>query len=119
MKVKTCWLAAQCSIKFVQRLLAKGNLHILRGTSSRKGMKYTTAQLASKKQRVELTVKQKCDVIDQAKKQGFLPDSVESTILRVNQTMLAKQFNVTAKTINRVLWNAKKLKQQFLSFCIW
>ena len=78
-------------------------------------MKYTTAQLASKKQRVELTVKQKCDVIDQTKiKQGFLPDS-ESTLLRVNQTMLAKQFNVTAKTINRVLWNAKKLKQQFLT----
>ena len=79
-------------------------------------MKYTAAQLASKKQRVELTVKQKCDVIDQAKKkQGSLPDSVESTLLRVNQTMLAKQFNVTAKTINRVLWNAKKLKQQFLT----
>ena len=55
----------------------------LRGASSRKGMKYTTAQLASKKQRVELTVKQKCDVIDQAKKQ-FLPDSEESTLLRVN-----------------------------------
>ena len=87
----------------------------LRGASSRKGMKYTTAQLASKKQKVELTVKQKCDVIDQAKKQGFLPDSVESTLFRVNQTLLAKQFNVTAKTINRVLWNAKKLKQQFLT----
>ena len=29
--------------------------------------------------------------------------------------MLAEQFNVTAKTINRVLWNAKKLKQQFLT----
>ena len=26
--------------------------------------------------------------------------------------MLAKQFNVTSKTINRVLWNAKKLKEQ-------
>ena len=78
-------------------------------------MKYTTAQLASKKQRVELTLKQKCNVIDQAQKQGFLPDSVESTLVRVNQSMLAKQFNVTAKTINRVLWNAKKLKQQLLT----
>ena len=29
--------------------------------------------------------------------------------------MLAKQFNITAKTINLVLWNAKKLKQQFLT----
>ena len=29
--------------------------------------------------------------------------------------MLAKQFNVTAETINQVLWNAKKLKQQFLT----
>ena len=29
--------------------------------------------------------------------------------------MLAKQFNVAAKTIYRVLWNAKKLKQQFLT----
>ncbi len=29
--------------------------------------------------------------------------------------MLAKQFNVTVKTINRVLWNAKKLKQQLLT----
>ena len=88
----------------------------LKGASSRKGMMYTTAQLASKKQRVELTLKQKCDVIDQAKiKQGFLPDSVESTLLRVNETMLAIQFNVTAKTINRVLWNAKKLEHQFLT----
>ena len=88
----------------------------LKGASSRKGMMYTTAQLASKKQRVKLTVKQKCDVIDQAKiKQGFLPDSVESTLLRVNETMLAIQFNVTAKTINRVLWNAKKPEHQFLT----
>ncbi len=56
-------------------------------------------------------------MIDQAPKQGqgFLPDSVESTLVRVNQTMLAKQFNVTAKTINQVLWNAKKLKQQLLT----
>ena len=84
----------------------------LRGASSRKGKKYTTAQLAAKKQRVELTLKQKCDVIDLAQKTGFLPDSVESTLVRVNQTMLAKQFNVTKKTINRVLWSAKKLKQQ-------
>ena len=29
--------------------------------------------------------------------------------------MLAEQFNVTAKTMNLVLWNAKKLKQQFLT----
>ena len=84
----------------------------LRGASSRKGKKYTTAQLAAKKQRVELTIKQKCDVIYLAQKTGFLPDSVESTLVRVNQTMLAKQFNVTKKTINRVLWSAKKLKQQ-------
>ena len=42
-------------------------------------------------------------------------DSVESTLVRVNQSMLAKQFNVTTRTINRVLWNAKKLKQQLLT----
>ena len=41
--------------------------------------------------------------------------SVESTLVRVNQTKLAKQFNVTAKTMNRVLWNAKKLKHQLLT----
>ena len=29
--------------------------------------------------------------------------------------MIAKQFNVTAKTIYRVLWNAKKLEHQFLT----
>ena len=29
--------------------------------------------------------------------------------------MLTKQLNVTAKTMNRVLWNAKKLKQQLLA----
>ena len=87
----------------------------LRGASSRKGKKYTTAQLAAKKQRVELTLKQKCDVIFQAQKSGFLPNSVESTLVRVNQSMLAKQFNVTTRTINRVLWNAKKLKQQLLT----
>ena len=66
-------------------------------------MKYTTAQLTSKKQRVEPTVKQRYDVIDQAKKLGFLPDFVESMLFCVNQTMLAKRFNVTAKTINQVL----------------
>ena len=87
----------------------------LRGASTRKGKKYTTAQLAAKKQRVELTLKQKCDVIDQALKSGFQPNSVESTLVRVNQTMLAKQYNVTVKTINRVLWSAKKLKQQLLT----
>ena len=84
-------------------------------------MKYTTAQLASKKQRVEFKLKQECNVIDQVQKQGFLPDSVESTFVRINQTKLAKQFSVTAKTINlalsTVLWNAKKLKQQLLTTC--
>ena len=70
----------------------------LRGASSRKGKKYTTAQLAANKQRVELTLKQKCDVII-APKSGFLMDSVESTLVRVNQTMFAKQFNVTKKTL--------------------
>ena len=29
--------------------------------------------------------------------------------------MFTKKFNVTSKTINWVLWNAKKLKQQFLT----
>jgi hypothetical protein len=38
----------------------------LRGASTRKGKKCTTAQLAAKKRRAELTLKQKCDVIDQA-----------------------------------------------------
>ena len=29
--------------------------------------------------------------------------------------MLAEQFNVTAKTMNRAMWNAKKLKHQLLT----
>ena len=39
--------------------------------SSRKGIKYTTAQLLTKKSRVELTLKLKSDIIDEAKKLGF------------------------------------------------
>ena len=52
---------------------------------------------------------QKCAIIDEAKRRGFKPDSVE-----VNQTQLADEFGVTKKTINRILWKAKDLKQKFL-----
>lgn len=54
----------------------------------------TSAQLLAKKPRVELTLRQKSDMIDEAKKRGFKPDSVERTLSRVNQTQLAKEFNV-------------------------
>ena len=54
-------------------------------------------------------------MIDQALKSGFQPNSVESTLVQVNQPMLAKQYNVAVETINRVLWSAKKLKQQLLT----
>jgi len=62
-----------------------------RGTpASRKGKKLTPAQLQAKKPQVELTLKQKSDIIDEAKRRGFKPDSVEQTLSRVNQTQLAR-----------------------------
>ena len=82
--------------------------------SSRKGKKLTPAELQAKKPRVELNLKQKCAIIDEAKRRGFKPDSVERTLSRVNQTQLAKEFEVTKKTINRILWKAKDLKEKFL-----
>lgn len=87
----------------------------LREQCSRKRKKLTQAQLKARKPRVELTLKQKSDIIDEAKKRGFKPESVKSTLNRVNQTHLAEQFGVTKKTINRVLWKAKDLKQKFLN----
>ncbi len=75
----------------------------------------TQAQLLAKKPRVELTLKQKSDMIDEAQKRGFNSDHVERTLCRVNQTKLAKDFNVNQKTVNRTLKNAKAIKQQLLS----
>ena len=83
--------------------------------NSRKGIKYTTAQLLTKEPRVELTLKLKSDIIDEAKKLGFKPDNVASTLSLVNQTELARQFNVSRQTINRILWSTKALKQKFLT----
>ena len=40
---------------------------------------------------------------------------MERTLNRVNQTQLAEEFGVTKKTINRILWKAKDLKQKFLN----
>ena len=58
----------------------------LQGATTRKGIKYTTAQLLTKKPRVELTLKLKSDIIGETKKLGFKPGSVESTLSQVNQT---------------------------------
>ncbi len=43
----------------------------LKQVSSRKGKKQTPAQLSARKSRVELTLKQKCEIIDESKKRGF------------------------------------------------
>ncbi len=85
----------------------------LKQISSRKGKKQTPAQLSARKSRVELTLKQKCEIIDEAKKRGFKPETI-GTLNRVHQTQLAEKCGVTKKTINRVLWKAKDLKQKFL-----
>ncbi len=60
----------------------------LRQVSSRKGIKYTKVQLAAKKPRVELTLKQKSDIVNEAKKMGFQPGNIRT--LDVNQAQLAK-----------------------------
>ena len=91
------------------------HLRELPGSSSRKGKQLTPAQLLARKPRVELTLKRKCELIDEAKKRGFKPDSMERTLNRVNQTQPAEEFGVTKKTINRILWKAKDLKQKFLN----
>ena len=83
-------------------------------SSSRKGKKLTPAELRAKKPRVELSFKQKCAIMDEVKRRGFQPESVERTLNRVNQTQLAEEFGVTKKTINRILWKAKELKQKLL-----
>ncbi len=65
-----------------------------RNSTSRKGMKMTPAQLLAKKPRVEVTLKQKSGMIDEAQKRGFKLDHVERTLFRVNQTrnsMLTKK----------------------------
>ena len=53
---------------------------------SRKGLKMTSAQLLAKKPRFELTLKLKSDMIDEAKKQGFKPDSVQRTLSITEQS---------------------------------
>ncbi len=62
----------------------------LKQVSSRKGKKQTPAQLSARKSRVELTLKQKCEIIDEAKKRGFKPETI-GTLNRVNQTQLAEK----------------------------
>ena len=49
-------------------------------SSSRKGLKMTSAQLLSKKPRFELTLKLKSDMIDEAIKQGFKPHIAQRTL---------------------------------------
>ena len=84
------------------------HLRELPGSSSRKGKQLTPAQLLA-------SVKRKCEIIDEAKKRSFKPDSMERTLNGVNQTQLAEEFGVTKITINRILWKAKDLKQKFLN----
>ena len=73
------------------------HLRELPGSSSRKGKQLTPAQLLARKPRVELTLKRKCEIIDEAKKRGFKPDSMERTLNRVNQPQQAEEFGVTKK----------------------
>ena len=75
-------------------------------------LKKPRVELNLKNHRVELSLKLKCVIIDEAKRRGFKPDSVERTLNRVNQTQLAEECGVTKKTINRILWKAKDLKQK-------
>ncbi len=47
-----------------------------------------------RKPRIESNLKEKCAIIDEAKRRGFKPESVERTLNRVNQTQLADEFGV-------------------------
>jgi len=86
----------------------------LRQVSSRKGRKYTQFQLAAKKPRVELTLKQKSEIVNEAKKMGFQVGKM-GTLTYVNQALLARTYNVTSKTIKRTLLSAEKVKHQMMS----
>ncbi len=86
----------------------------LRQVSSRKGTKYTQFQLAAKKPRVELTLKQKSEIVNEAKKMGFQVGKM-GRLTYVNQALLARTYNVTSKTIKRTLLSAEKVKHQMMS----
>ena len=86
----------------------------LRQVSSCKGKKYTQAQLAAKNPRVELTLKQKCEIVNEVKRMGFQPSNMKS-LAYVNQAQLAKVHNVSSKTIKRTLLSAQKVKDHILS----
>ena len=59
----------------------------LRQVSSCKGRKYTQSQLAAMKPRVKLTLKQKSEIVNEAKKMEFQVDKM-GTLAYVNQTLL-------------------------------
>ena len=46
------------------------------------------------KPRVELTLKQKCAIINEAKRRDFQPENVKRTLNCVDQTQFAKEFDV-------------------------
>ena len=56
--------------------------------------------LQQKQTRVELTLNQKCEVVNEAKKQSLQPRNVK-TLAYVNQAH-SKVYNVTSKTIKEL-----------------
>ena len=63
----------------------------------------------TKKPKVQLSLKQKSDIIDKAKIRGFKTTDAKTTLSRVNQAELARMYNVSCKTINRILRQASIL----------
>ena len=65
----------------------------------RKGLKLTSARLSAKKPKVEITLKEIIDIIDEANNLGLKTTAVGATIARVNQTQLAEtyMYNVSTK----------------------
>ena len=86
--------------------------------SSRKGKKQTSLELQAKKPRLELSLKLKCAIIDEAKKRGFQPENVERTLNQVNQTQLGATIAASVRGLNRA-YPPNLLDAAFLAHQAW
>ena len=73
---------------------------------------FVTILHKTKKPKVQLSLKQKSDIIDKANNRGFKTTDAKTTLSRVNQAELARMYNVSCKTINGILRQASIPKHQ-------
>lgn len=95
---------------FAQKRLVRVQL---RQVSLRKGKKYAQPQLAARMPLVELKLKQKSDLVCEAKKMGFQPGKI-GTLSYFNLNKLAKLY--TSKTARRTLLNVERVNSSRIQF---